>query len=196
MKKCRYEDSNGNCTYTELGGSCNDIPCCYIKQLIIKNEELKKRNDELINNNHELAYKYTFLEKENEELKNEHSKIKDNEWNAYYYASSIKTIFEGARGAIEELLKLELPKKIKYWVDIANMYLHFREETTNTKWDFDGYMEPYQDKMLSLTVKNAQYKQALEEIKKITNKYLDMSYIVSCVTPLCEIKIKIDEVLK
>lgn len=108
MKKCKYEDSNGNCTHTEIGGSCKDIPCCYMKQLIIKNEELK-------------------------------AKIKEYEINS------------------------------------------------KCAWKcFEG----------TLCEEGEKYKQALEEIKKITNKYLDMKYIVSCVTPLCEIKIKIDEVLR
>lgn len=152
---------------------CQDMPNCLYKQL----KRLQKENSQLVT-------KCSQLKKENEELENKYSKIKDKEWDAYYYASSIKTIFEGARGATEELLKLKLPKKIKYWVNIANMYLHFREETINKE----------------IEEVNNKYKQTLEEIREITNQDRNcMNSEIAC-CQCCDkldlIKDKINKVLE
>lgn len=109
------------------------------------------------------------------ELAQENEELKNREWDTCYYVSSVKTVFEGARGAIEELLKLELPKEIKPWVDVADMYLHFREETINKE----------------IEEVNNRYKQALEEIRKLIkgHKVADEVRLKSIIT-------KIDEVLR
>ena len=65
--KCRYKDNNGNCTYTELGGKCDDIPCCYMKQLIIENEKLKNSYNE-VSNNSEILHENNCLRISNAKL--------------------------------------------------------------------------------------------------------------------------------
>lgn len=41
MRKCKHENCNGDCTRTECGGKCNDIPNCEIKKYKQALEEIR-----------------------------------------------------------------------------------------------------------------------------------------------------------
>ena len=42
MKTCKHENCNGDCTRTECGGKCSDIPNCEIKKYKQALEEIEK----------------------------------------------------------------------------------------------------------------------------------------------------------
>ena len=46
-----------------------------------------------------------------------------------YYVSCVKTNYEGARGALEAILKNPSPDNAKYYAKIGLMYMDMRKDT-------------------------------------------------------------------
>ena len=69
-----------------------------------------------------LYKKIKYLEKRNHELFWEH-------WDMRYYVSCVKTNYEGARGALEAILKNPSPDNAKYYAKIGLMYMNMRKDT-------------------------------------------------------------------
>ena len=73
------------------------------------------------------------LYKEIKFLREQNSKLDHENWKYYYYVSCVKTNYEGARGAMENILKTNTVKEAKYYAKIGLMYMNMRKDTIYKK---------------------------------------------------------------
>ena len=69
------------------------------------------------------------LYKEIKDLKRSNQELFRQNWNMHYYVSCIKTNYEGARGALEAILKNPSPDNAKYYAKMGLMYMDMRKDT-------------------------------------------------------------------
>lgn len=71
---------------------------------------------------YKLYKKIRYLEKRNDELFWEN-------WDMRYYVMNVKTNYDGARGALEEILRNPNFDNAKYYAKIGLMYMDMRKDT-------------------------------------------------------------------
>lgn len=76
---------------------------------------------------------YRLYKKEIKFLREQNSKLDHESWKYYYYVSCVKTNYEGARGAMENILKTKTVKEAKYYAKIGLMYMTMRGDTIYKK---------------------------------------------------------------
>ena len=69
------------------------------------------------------------LYKEIKDLEKRNQKLFWENWDLNYYVSCVKTNYEGARGALENILKNPSPDNAKYYAKIGLMYMDMRKDT-------------------------------------------------------------------
>ena len=69
------------------------------------------------------------LYKEIKNLKKRNQKLFWENWDLNYYVSCVKTNYEGARGAMQQILKSNTLKEAKYYAKIGLMYMDMRKDT-------------------------------------------------------------------
>lgn len=135
------------CKSSQYSSYCNDYPDCHFKQI----KRLKQAKEELQNLWANATAERIKLEAENEKLKEKITKLKNEEWDNYYFASCVKSNFEGVRGATEQLLKCKTLKGAMYYAQIADSYLYFNEDVIKRE----------------IKEKQNKYRKALEDIKNV-----------------------------
>lgn len=69
------------------------------------------------------------LYKEIKDLKKRNQELFCKNWDLNYYVSCVKTNYEGARGALESILKNSSSDNAKYYAKIGLMYMDMRKDT-------------------------------------------------------------------
>ena len=73
------------------------------------------------------------LYKENKELRKRNQNLFFELWRERYYTSTVATNYEGARGAMEAILKSETLENAKYYANIGLRYMNMRKDVIDRK---------------------------------------------------------------
>jgi len=69
-----------------------------------------------------------FLKKELKRLQEKYNEIYFDNWTMYYIVSCMKTNYEGAKGAMEQILKINKIEEARYYAKIGIMYMNMRQD--------------------------------------------------------------------